>query len=179
MVGFVAAYSPLILLVIALLAPGYVYAKLTGRGEMAEGFGIEKIGADPDAPPEGWHDKPKKEEYPSTYLSAIMAFWRDPYFLLGFSVPVLYLIHLSQTMSATGKHEVLYVLAAVISNPFFGNSSEAPFVRAGTGFHIATTVIVVLALVISALLVIIFILVFFYAFSTSPECFGMTQNSNC
>ena len=179
LVGFVAAYSPLILLVIALLAPGYVYAKLTGRGEIAEGFGIEKIGADPDAPPEGWHDKPKKEEYPSTYLSAIMAFWRDPYFLLGFSVPVLYLIHLSQTMSATGKHEVLYVLAAVISNPFFGDSSEAPFVRAGTGFHIATTVIVVLALVISALLVIIFILVFFYAFSTSPECFGMTQNSDC
>ena len=156
MAGFAVAYSPLILLLLVLFAPGYVYAKLTGRGEVAESFGIEKIGADPDAPPEGWHDKPKKEE-PGWFGG----FWRDPYFLLGFSVPVLYAIHLYTSHSVSGPDIVdgidnqwlLYVVTAVITNPFYGDSSESPFVRAGTGIHMGT--VATIALVIGLLILVV------------------------
>ena len=137
--------------------PSYVYAKFTGRGMMAEMFGVKKVGADPDALPEGWHDKPKKEE-PGWFGG----FWRDPYFLLGFSVPVLYAIHLYTSHSVSGPDIVdgidnqwlLYVVTAVITNPFYGDSSESPFVRAGTGIHMGTvaTIALVIGLLILAVL---------------------------
>ena len=162
LVGALAASAPLVILLLVLIIPGYVYAKLTGRGELAESFDIQKIGADPDAPPEGWHDKPKKEEYPSTYLSAFLAFWRDPYFLLGFSAPILYLIYGYQNMLwFTEKYTLFYIVTAVISNPFYGDSSESPFVRAGTGIHIGTVAIIALAIVLGVLSVILFFLIFF------------------
>ena len=170
---------PLVVLVLAIIIPGYVYAKLTGRGEIAEQFSIEKIGADPDAPPEGWHDKPKKEEYPSSYLSAVLAFWRDPYFLLGFSAPILYAIYLNQYVWITEKHVLFYIVTAFITFPFFGDPKESPFVRAGTGIHIATVATIVLVVGLSILILLIIILAFIYVDFTSPECLGMTQNSNC
>ena len=175
-IGVAVVYWPLVLLILALIIPGYIYAKLTGRGEMAEAFAIEKIGVDPDAHPEGWHDKPKKEEYPSTYSGAFFTFWSDPYFLLGFSAPILYAIYQNQVLF-TEKHALFYIVAAVLTNPFFGDPKESPFVRAGTGIHIATTGIVVLGFVLVALVTLLVLLLFvywMYLAVTSPECFGMT-----
>jgi hypothetical protein len=168
-------YWPLVLLILALIIPGYIYAKLTGRGEMAEAFAIEKIGVDPDAHPEGWHDKPKKEEYPSTYSGAFFTFWSDPYFLLGFSAPILYAIYLihrelNQYVFVTEKHALFYIVAAVITNPFFGDPKESPFIRAGTGIHIATTgivvLVIVLVIVLSLLLLLLAIVIIVYAVTT-------------
>ena len=175
-IGVAVVYWPLVLLILALIIPGYIYAKLTGRGEMAEAFAIEKIGVDPDAHPEGWHDKPKKEEYPSTYSEAFFTFWSDPYFLLGFGAPILYAIYQNQVL-LTEKHALFYIVAAVLTNPFFGDPKESPFVRAGTGIHIATTGIVVLGFVLVALVTLLVLLLFvywMYLAVTSPECFGMT-----
>ena len=175
-IGVAVVYWPLVLLILALIIPGYIYAKLTGRGEMAEAFAIEKIGVDPDAHPEGWHDKPKKEEYPSTFSGAFFTFWSDPYFLLGFSAPILYAIYQNQVLF-TEKHALFYIVAAVLTNPFFGDPKESPFVRAGTGIHIATTGIVVLGFVLVALVTLLVLLLFvywMYLAVTSPECFGMT-----
>jgi hypothetical protein len=166
-IGVAVVYWPLVLLILALIIPGYIYAKLTGRGEMAEGFAIEKIGVDPDAHPEGWHDKPKKEEYPSTYSEAFFTFWSDPYFLLGFGAPILYAIYLNQYVWVTEKHAFFYIVAAVITNPFFGDPKESPFVRAGTGIHIATTGIVVLVIVLSLLAILLAIVIFVYVVGTT------------
>ena len=166
-IGVAVVYWPLVLLILALIIPGYIYAKLTGRGEMAEGFAIEKIGVDPDAHPEGWHDKPKKEEYPSTYSEAFFTFWSDPYFLLGFSAPILYAIYLNQYVFVTEKHALFYIVTAVITNPFFGDPKESPFVRAGTGIHIATTGIVVLVIVLSLLVLLLAIVIFVYVVGTT------------
>jgi hypothetical protein len=166
-IGVAVVYWPLVLIILALIIPGYIYAKLTGRGEMAEGFAIEKIGVDPDAHPEGWHDKPKKEEYPSTYSEAFFTFWSDPYFLLGFGAPILYAIYLNQYVWVTEKHAFLYIVAAVITNPFFGDPKESPFVRAGTGIHIATTSIVVLVIVLSLLAILLAIVIFVYVVGTT------------
>ena len=170
-IGVAVVYWPLVLLILALIIPGYIYAKLTGRGEMAEAFAIEKIGVDPDAHPEGWHDKPKKEEYPSTYSGAFFTFWSDPYFLLGFSAPILYAIYLihsaqNQYVFVTEKHALFYIVTAVITNPFFGDPKESPFVRAGTGIHIATTGIVVLVIVLSLLVLLLAIVIFVYVVGT-------------
>ena len=171
-IGVAVVYWPLVLLILALIIPGYIYAKLTGRGEMAEAFAIEKIGVDPDAHPEGWHDKPKKEEYPSTYSGAFFTFWSDPYFLLGFSAPILYAIYLihsaqNQYVFVTEKHALFYIVTAVITNPFFGDPKESPFVRAGTGIHIATTGIVVLVIVLSLLVLLLAIVIFVYVVGTA------------
>ena len=171
-IGVAVVYWPLVLLILALIIPGYIYAKLTGRGEMAEAFAIEKIGVDPDAHPEGWHDKPKKEEYPSTYSGAFFTFWSDPYFLLGFSAPILYAIYLihsaqNQYVFVTEKHALFYIVTAVITNPFFGDPKESPFVRAGTGIHIATTGIVVLVIVLSLLAILLAIVIFVYVVGTA------------
>lgn len=166
-IGVAVVYWPLVLIILALIIPGYIYAKLTGRGEMAEGFAIEKIGVDPDAHPEGWHDKPKKEEYPSTYSEAFFTFWSDPYFLLGFGAPILYAIYLNQYVWVTEKHAFFYIVAAVITNPFFGDPKESPFVRAGTGIHIATTGIVVLVIVLSLLAILLAIVIFVYVVGTT------------
>ena len=166
-IGVAVVYWPLVLLILALIIPGYIYAKLTGRGEMAEGFAIEKIGVDPDANPEGWHDKPKKEEYPSTYSEAFFTFWNDPYFLLGFGAPILYAIYLNQYVWVTEKHAFFYIVAAVITNPFFGDPKESPFVRAGTGIHIATTGIVILVIVLSLLAILLAIVIFVYVVGTT------------
>ena len=174
-IGALAAYAPLVILLLALIIPGYVYAKLTGRGELAESFSIQKIGADPDAPPEGWHDKPKKEE-PGWFGG----FWRDPYFLLGFSAPVLYAIHLvHQNVYITENHALFYIVTAFVTWPFADDSSEIPYVRVGKGINFGTVATIVLVVGLSILIFLIFFLAFIYAFSTSPECFGMTQNSNC
>ena len=177
-IGVAVVYWPLVLLILALIIPGYIYAKLTGRGEMAEAFAIEKIGIDPDAPPESWHDKPKKEEYPSTYSGAFFTFWSDPYFLLGFSAPILYAIYLihrqlNQYVFVTEKDALLYIFVAVITNPFFGDPKESPFVRAGTGIHMATTGIVVLVIVLSLLAVLLAIVIFVYVVGTT----GWTMNN--
>ena len=175
MAGFAVAYSPLILLLLAFAVPSYVYAKFTGRGMMAEMFGVKKVGADPDALPEGWHDKPKKEE----------AGWDfDPYFLLGFSAPVLYAIHLvhqelTQNVSVIENHALYYIVTAFVTWPFADDSSEIPFVRVGKGINFATTAIVVASFLLMVLVTIAFILLLIYGVSTSPECFGMTQNSEC
>ena len=175
MAGFAVAYSPLILLLLAFAVPSYVYAKFTGRGMMAEMFGVKKVGADPDALPEGWHDKPKKEE----------AGWDfDPYFLLGFSAPVLYAIHLvhqelTQNVSVIENHALYYIVTAFVTWPFADDSSEIPFVRVGKGINFATTAIVVASFLLMVLVTIAFILLLIYGVSTSPECFGMTQNSDC
>ena len=175
MAGFAVAYSPLILLLLAFAVPSYVYAKFTGRGMMAEMFGVKKVGADPDALPEGWHDKPKKEE----------AGWDfDPYFLLGFSAPVLYAIHLvhqelTQNVSVIENHALFYIVTAFVTWPFADDSSEIPFVRVGKGINFATTAIVVASFLLMVLVTIAFILLLIYGVSTSPECFGMTQNSDC
>ena len=166
-IGVAVVYWPLVLLILALIIPGYIYAKLTGRGEMAEAFAIEKIGVDPDAQPEGWHDKPKKEEYPSTYSEAFFTFWSDPYFLLGFSAPILYAIYLNQYVFVTEKHALFYIVTAVITNPFFGDPKESPFVRAGTGIHMATTGIVVLVIVLSLLATLLAIVIFVYIVGTT------------
>ena len=166
-IGVAVVYWPLVLLILALIIPGYIYAKLTGRGEMAEAFAIEKIGVDPDAQPEGWHDKPKKEEYPSTYSEAFFTFWNDPYFLLGFGAPILYAIYLNQYVWVTEKHAFFYIVAAVITNPFFGDPKESPFVRAGTGIHIATTGIVILVIVLSLLAILLAIVIFVYVVATT------------
>ena len=166
-IGVAFVYWPLVLLILALIIPGYIYAKLTGRGELAEAFAIEKIGVDPDAHPEGWHDKPKKEEYPSTYSEAFFTFWSDPYFLLGFSAPILYAIYLYQYVWVTEKHALFYIVAAVITNPFFGDPKESPFVRAGTGIHIATACIVVLHIVLSLLVLLLAIVIFVYVVGTT------------
>jgi len=177
-IGVAVVYWPLVLLILALIIPGYIYAKLTGRGEMAEAFAIEKIGVDPDAHPEGWHDKPKKEEYPSTYSGAFFTFWSDPYFLLGFSAPILYAIYLihrqlNQYVFVTEKDALLYIFVAVITNPFFGDPKESPFVRAGTGIHMATTGIVVLVIVLSLLVLLLAIVIFVYVVGTT----GWTMNN--
>ena len=175
MAGFAVAYSPLILLLLAFAVPSYVYAKFTGRGMMAEMFGVKKVGADPDALPEGWHDKPKKEE----------AGWDfDPYFLLGFSAPVLYAIHLvhqelTQNVSVIENHALFYIVTAFVTWPFADDSSEIPYVRVGKGINFATTAIVVASFLLMVLATIAFILLLIYGVSTSPECFGMTQNSDC
>ena len=173
-IGALAAYAPLVILLLALIIPGYVYAKLTGRGELAESFSIQKIGADPDAPPEGWHDKPKKEGYPSSYLSAFLAFWRDPYFLLGFSVPILYLIYGYQNMlwwedSQARNFALLYIVTAVITNPFYGDPKESPFVRAGTGIHIATVAFIALGIALVVLGTILGVLIFLLFVSTNTS----------
>ena len=179
MAGFAAAYSPLILLLLAFAVPSYVYAKFTGRGMMAEMFSVKKVGADPYALPEGWHDKPKKEE-PGWFGG----FWRDPYFLLGFSAPVLYAIHLvhQNVIGAsyiTEKNALFYIVTAFVTWPFADDSSEIPYVRVGKGINFATTAIVVASFLLMVLATIAVILLFIYAYSTSPECFGMTQNSGC
>ena len=170
MVGLLSTFSPLIIGIIALLIPSYIYAKLTGRGYMAETFTIEKIGADPDAQPEGWHDKPKtEEEYPSTYFEAFFTFWSDPYFFLGFSVPIIYAILLHLNVFVNNHQMALYILAAVISSPFFGDSSQAPYVRAGTGFHIATASIIILVIVLSLLAILFVIVIFVYVLVFDPN----------
>ena len=175
MAGFAAAYSPLILLLLAFAVPSYVYTKFTGRGMMAEMFGVKKVGADPYALPEGWHDKPKKEE-PGWFGG----FWRDPYFLLGFSAPVLYAIHLvHQNVYITENHALFYIVTAFVTWPFADDSSEIPYVRVGKGINFATTAIVVASFLLMVLATIAVILLFIYGVSTSPECFGMTQNSDC
>ena len=179
MAGFAVAYSPLILLILAFAVPSYVYAKFTGRGMMAEMFSVQKVGADPDALPEGWHDKSKKEE-PGWFGG----FWRDPYFLLGFSAPVLYAIHLVhrvliQNVYVTESNALFYIVTAFVTWPFADDSSETPFVRVGKGINFATTAIVVASFLLMALVTIVFILLLIYGVSTSPECFGMTQNSDC
>ena len=179
MAGFAAAYSPLILLLLAFAVPSYVYAKFTGRGMMAEMFSVKKVGADPYALPEGWHDKPKKEE-PGWFGG----FWRDPYFLLGFSAPVLYAIHLvhqvlTQNAYVTENQALFYIVTAFVTWPFADDSSEIPYVRVGKGINFATTAIVVASFLLMVLATIAVILLFIYAYSTSPECFGMTQNSGC
>ena len=179
MAGFAAAYSPLILLLLAFAVPSYVYTKFTGRGMMAEMFSVKKVGADPYALPEGWHDKPKKEE-PGWFGG----FWRDPYFLLGFSAPVLYAIHLvhQNVIGAsyiTENHALFYIVTAFVTWPFADDSSEIPYVRVGKGINFATTAIVVASFLLMVLATIAVILLFIYAYSTSPECFGMTQNSDC
>ena len=177
MAGFAAAYSPLILLLLAFAVPSYVYAKFTGRGMMAEMFSVKKVGADPDALPEGWHDKPKKEE-PGWFGGF------DLYFLLGFSAPVLYAIHLvhqelTGNVSVTEKNALFYIVTAFVTWPFADDSSEIPFVRVGKGINFATTAIVVASFLLMVLATIAFILLLIYGVSTSPECFGMTQNSDC
>mgnify|MGYP001396474716 FL=1 len=177
MAGFAAAYSPLILLLLAFAVPSYVYAKFTGRGMMAEMFSVKKVGADPDALPEGWHDKPKKEE-PGWFGGF------DLYFLLGFSAPVLYAIHLvhQNVIGAsyiTEKNALFYIVTAFVTWPFADDSSEIPYVRVGKGINFATTAIVVASFLLMVLATIAVILLFIYAYSTSPECFGMTQNSDC
>ena len=177
MAGFAAAYSPLILLLLAFAVPSYVYAKFTGRGMMAEMFGVKKVGADPDALPEGWHDKPKKEE-PGWFGGF------DLYFLLGFSAPALYAIHLvyrvlTQNAYVTENQALFYIVTAFVTWPFADDSSEIPFVRVGKGINFATTAIVVASFLLMVLATIAFILLLIYGVSTSPECFGMTQNSDC
>ena len=177
MAGFAVAYSPLILLLLAFAVPSYVYAKFTGRGMMAEMFSVKKVGADPDALPEGWHDKPKKEE-PGWFGGF------DLYFLLGFSAPVLYAIHLvhqelTGNVSVTEKNALFYIVTAFVTWPFADDSSEIPYVRVGKGINFATTAIVVASFLLMVLVTIAFILLLIYGVSTSPECFGMTQNSDC
>ena len=176
MAGFAVAYSPLILLLLAFAVPSYVYAKFTGRGMMAEMFSVKKVGADPDALPEGWHDKPKKEE-PGGWDF-------DPYFLLGFSAPALYAIHLvyrvlTQNAYVTENQALFYIITAFVTWPFADDSSEIPFVRVGKGINFATTAIVVASFLLMVLVTIAFILLLIYGVSTSPECYGMTQNSDC
>lgn len=171
-IGIAFVYWPLVVLALAIIIPGYVYAKLTGRGSMAEDFSIKKIGADPDAPPEGWHDKPKKEEHPSSYLSAVLAFWRDPYFLLGFSAPILYAIHLAKQLVASDEnwnYVLFYIVTAFITFPFFGDPKESPFVRAGTGIHIATVAIIALSLALVVLGTILGVLIFLWFVSTNTS----------
>ena len=175
--GAAVAYSPLIILLLAAAVPSYVYAKFTGRGMMAEMFSVKKVGADPDALPEGWHDKPKKEE-PGWFGGF------DLYFLLGFSAPALYAIHLvyrvlTQNAYVTENQALFYIVTAFVTWPFADDSSEIPYVRVGKGINFATTAIVVASFLLMVLATIAFILLFIYAFSTSPECFGMTQNSDC
>ena len=177
MAGFAVAYSPLILLILAFAVPSYVYAKFTGRGMMAEMFGVKKVGADPDALPEGWHDKPKKEE-PGWFGGF------DLYFLLGFSAPVLYAIYLVhrvliQNVFVSESNALFYIVTAFVTWPFADDSSETPFVRVGKGINFAATGIVVASFLLIALVTIAFILLLIYGVSTSPECFGMTQNSDC
>ena len=166
MAGFAAAYSPLILLLLAFAVPRYVWAQFTGRGMLAEMFSDKQVGADPYALPEGWHDKPKKEE-----TGWFGGFWRDAYFMLGFSAPVLYDIHVvhQNVIGAsyiTEKNALFYIVTAVITNPFFGDPKESPFVRAGTGIHIATTGIVVLVIVLSLLVLLLAIVIFVYVVGT-------------
>ena len=181
MAGFAVAYSPLILLLLAFAVPSYVYAKFTGRGMMAEMFGVKKVGADPDALPEGWHDKPKKEE------PGWLAGWlggSDRYFLLGFSAPVLYAIYLAhrmfiQNVFVNESNALFYIVTAFVTSPFADDSSEIPFVRFGKGINFATTAIVAVSFLLMVLVTIAFILILIYGVSTSPECFGMTPNSDC
>ena len=163
-VGALAAATPLVILVIALLIPSYVYEKLTGSGDMARSFKtMMNLGADPGALPEGWHDKPK-EEGPSTYFSTFLAHWMDPYFMLGFITPFLYNLHQRDATSYTPPGDPLLHLLIlwIISIPFYTDRSEAPLVRAGTGFHIAISAMGALALAVIALVTVAGILVILY-----------------
>ena len=156
-IGIAFVYWPLVVLALALIIPSYVYAKFTGRGTMAEMFSVQKIGADPDALPEGWHDKPKKEE-PGWFGG----FWRDPYFLLGFSAPVLYAIHLVQNVYITENHALFYIVTAFVTWPFADDPSETPFVRVGKGINLAIVAIIALYLVLGVLSMILFFLLLIY-----------------
>ena len=74
---------------------------------------------------------------------------------------------------------MFYIVTAFVTWPFADDSSEIPFVRVGKGINFATTAIVVASFLLMVLVTIAFILLLIYGVSTSPECFGMTQNSDC
>ena len=77
------------------------------------------------------------------------------------------LLHLNVFVN---NHQVaLYILAAVISSPFFGDSSQAPYVRAGTGFHIATASMIILVIVLSLLAILFVIVIFVYVLVFDPN----------
>ena len=60
------------------------------------------------------------------------------------------------------KYTLSYIVMVFITLPFFGDTKVSPFVRAGTGVHIATVAIIALAIALGVLSVIIFFLLFFW-----------------
>ena len=107
----------------------------------------------------------------SGYFSTFQKSWRDPYFLVGFSIPVLYPIMLflqgpssfvSQFIDPLGiedKISTYYVGWGIFSAGFFFADLDepSPFVRAVIGSHIAIAAMYYLLLLS---LVIIFVVIF-------------------
>ena len=63
------------------------------------------------------------------------------------------------------KYALLYIVTAVITNPFYGDPKESPFVRAGTGIHIATVAFIALGIALVVLGAILGVLVFIWVMS--------------
>ena len=106
----------------------------------------------------------------SGYFSTFQKSWRDPYFLVGFSIPVLYPIMLflqgpsssvSQFIRIWNPHllSTYYVGWGIFSAGFFFADLDepSPFVRAVIGSHIAIAAMYYLLLLS---LVIIFVVIF-------------------
>ena len=106
----------------------------------------------------------------SGYFSTFQKSWRDPYFLVGFSIPVLYPIILflqgpssfvSQFIESgiEDKISTYYVGWGIFSAGFFFADLDepSPFVRAVIGSHIAIAALFSLLLLS---LVIIFLVIF-------------------
>ena len=64
---------------------------------------------------------------------------------------------------------LLYIVTAVITNPFYGDPKESPFVRAGTGIHIATVAFIALGIALVVLGTILGVLIFLLFLSTNTS----------